>query len=128
MPLGTENVQAADSGDFVVFFVGLLFVAVEGFGPLVGRNNVFVPVVVKYRGLAVFLWAFNLALRNPNSLRDSLLHQLLLGHEFWIAAKQNVGAAPRHIGRDRDHTVTSSLRHNFGLALMELGVQDYVLV
>src|ERR1700732_3282830 len=101
MPFGTENVQAADGRDFVVFFIGLLFVAVEGLGPLVGRNNVFVPVVVKQRGLAVFLWAFNLALRNANSLRDSLLHQLLLGHEFRIAAKQTVGTTFRHIGSVR---------------------------
>ena len=44
---GAENVQAADGGDFVVFFVGLRLVAVEGLGPLVGRHGVFVAVVVE---------------------------------------------------------------------------------
>ena len=60
--LRAENVQAADSGDFVVLFVGLLLVAAERFGPFVGRDGVFIAVVIENRNRAVFLRPFDLAL------------------------------------------------------------------
>jgi hypothetical protein len=61
-------------------------------------------------------------------LRDSLLHHFLLGHEFGVAAEQNVGAAAGHVGGDGDHAFASRLSHEFGFALVELGVQDHVLL
>ncbi len=72
---GAQNVQAADGGNFVVLFVGLLLVAAEDLGPLVGRHGVFIAVVIEDRSRAVFLRTFDLALSHAQLLRDSLLHQ-----------------------------------------------------
>jgi hypothetical protein len=82
---GTENVQAADGSNFIVLFVGLFLVAAENLSPFVRRNRVFIAVVVEDGSRAVFLRTLNLALSHAQLLRDSLLHQFLLGHEFGIA-------------------------------------------
>ena len=66
---------------------------------------------------------FDFALRGADRLRDSLLHAFLFGHEFGIAAEQNVGAAARHVGGDGDHAFASGLRDNFRFALVILGIQ-----
>ena len=60
-------------------------------------------------------------------MRDSLLHAFLLGHEFGVAAEQDVGTAACHVGGDRDHALASGLRHNLGFALVILGIQHDVL-
>src|SRR5205807_8745578 len=125
---GTENVQAADGRDFVVLFIGLRLVAVECLSPFIGRNRVFIAVVVEDRNRAIFLRPFDLALSHAQLLRDSLLHQFLLGHEFGISAEQDVGAATGHVGGDGDHAFASRLGHVLGLALVELGVQNNVLL
>ena len=69
---------------------------------------------------------FDLALRHAQLLRDSLLHQFLLGHELRIAAQQDVGTAAGHVGRDRDHALASGLGDDLGFALVKLGVQHDV--
>ena len=124
---GAENVQAADGGDFVVFFVGLDLVAIEDFGPLIGGDDVFVAGVIPDRALGFVDVDLNLALGGAQRLRDSLLHALLLGHEFRIAAEQNVGTAAGHVGGDRDHAFASGLGDDFGFALVILGIQHDVL-
>src|SRR5204862_4061291 len=43
-----------------------------------------------------------------------------------VAAEQDVGAAARHVGRDRDGPLTAGLGDDLGLALVVLGVQDLV--
>ena len=124
---GAENVQAADRGDFVVFLVGLRLVAIEYFGPLVGGDDVLVSGVVPDRALGLVHIDLNLALGGAQRLRNSLLHALLLGHEFGIAAEQNVGAAAGHVGGDGDHAFASGLGHDLGFALVILGVEHDVL-
>ena len=128
MPLGAENVQPTDCRYFVVFFVSLLLVAIERLRPLVGGGVVLVSVVVENGGLTIFLRAFNLALRDAQLLRNTLLHQFLLGHELRIATQQNIGTAARHVGCNRDPALASGLGDNFGFALMELGVQHDVVL
>ena len=66
-------------------------------------------------------------MRRAQGLRDPLLHAFLLGHEFGIAAEQNVRTAASHVGRDRDHAFASGLRHNLGFPFVILGVEHDVL-
>ncbi len=44
--LGAEDVQSAGGDNFIVFFVGLQLVAVEDFGPLIGRDDVLIAGVI----------------------------------------------------------------------------------
>ena len=125
--LSAENMKATDRRHFVVFYVRLRFVARKSLGPLIGGNGVLVAVVIKNGSLAVFLRPLNLALRHAQLLRNSLLDHLLLGHELGIAAEQNVGAAARHIGGDRDHALASGLGNDLSFALMEFRVQHNML-
>ena len=39
----------------------------------------------------------------------ALLHQFLAGHEFRVAAEQNVGTAAGHVGGDGDHAEAACL-------------------
>ena len=56
----------------------------------------------------------------------ALLDQFLAGHEFGIAAEQNVGTAAGHVGGDGDHAEASGLGDEFGFALVLLGVEHDV--
>src|SRR5215470_3479086 len=127
MPLGAENMQPACRNDFLVFLVRLLLIAVVGVRPLVSGNGKFVPVVIEDGGGPVFLRAFNLPLRYTQLLRDPLLDHLLLGHEFGIAAEQNVSTTTGHVSRDRYRALASSLRDDLRFALVELGIEHNVL-
>src|SRR5207245_9394849 len=49
------------------------------------------------------------------------------GETLGIAAQHDIGAAARHVGRDRHRLVASRLRDNLGLALMVLGVEHEML-
>ena len=127
MPLGAENVQSSDGNDFFVLHVGLLLVSLEGVGPLVGRNRVFVSVVVEDGSLSVFLRTFDLALRYSQLLRNPLLDHFLLGHELRIAAQQNVCTAAGHVRCDGYCAFASCLRDDLRFALVEFGVKHHVL-
>ena len=48
------------------------------------------------------------------------------GHEFRIAAEQNVGAAAGHVGGDGDHALAAGLSDDLGFLLVELGVEHDV--
>src|ERR1700761_2869609 len=52
-----------------------------------------------------------------------LLDELLARHKVCVTAKQNVGAATRHICGNGDHAETSGLRNNLRFALVELRIQ-----
>ena len=61
-------------------------------------------------------------------LLGNLVGQRLLAcHELGVSAKQDVRAAARHVGRDRDRPAPAGLRDDLGLLLVVLGVQDDVL-
>ncbi len=49
-----------------------------------------------------------------------------LGHHLGVAAEDDVGAAARHVGRDRDRVLATGLGDDEGLALVVLGVEDRV--
>src|SRR6266446_4506438 len=127
MAFGTENVQAADSGNFVVVFRGVGFVAGENLTPLVGGHGVLVSCVIPESAAGVVHIGADFALGGAQRLGDSLLHALLLGHELRVAAEQNVSAAASHVGGDGDHAFASGLRDNLGFALVILRVQNNVL-
>src|SRR5205814_2513394 len=99
----------------------------ESLIPLVSRDHVFVAGVVPDGALRVVNTDLNLALSGTQQLRNSLLHAFLLGHELGVTSKQNVGAAARHVGGNRDHAFASGLGDNFGFLLVVLGVQHHVL-
>ena len=127
MALGAEDVQAAGGDDFIVLLVGLLPVAVEDFGPLRGGNDVLVPAVIPDGAVAVVDSGLDLALGGAQGLGDSFLHALLLGHEFRVAAEQDVGAAAGHVGGDGDHALASGLGDDFAFALVVFGVEHDML-
>jgi len=54
------------------------------------------------------------------------LDEILLGHEFGVAAQQNICPAACHVGGDRDHAEAAGLGYDFCFLLMELGVENYV--
>ena len=58
-----------------------------------------------------------------------LIQRLLSGSELGIqiASQDNICAAARHIGGDRDNTRPASLGNNFSFLFMILGVQYLVL-
>src|SRR5882724_6707456 len=125
--LRAEDVQAADSGYFVMLLVGLDLVAIKDFGPVIGGDNVLVAGVVPHRALSFVYINLNFSLRGAQRLGDSLLDAFLLGHKLGIAAEQDVGSAAGHVGSDRDHAFSSSLGYDFGFALVVLGVEHDVL-
>ena len=110
-----------------MLFVGFLLVAVENFCPLIGGNHKFFSRVVPDSGCPIFLRAINLALRSTVRLCQPLLHGLLLGHEFGIAAEQDVSSTASHVGGDGDHALASSLGYDFRFALVEFGIEHDVL-
>src|ERR1700687_3599343 len=107
-----------------MFLVVVGFIARKNLVPLVGGNRVLVARVIPNRAVGIVDLGFDLALRSADGLRNSLLHAFLLGHEFGVAAQQNIGAAACHVGGDGDRAFASGLRHNFRFALVELRVQD----
>ena len=100
--LGAENMQAAGGDDFVVLFVGFLLVAVQDFGPMVGGDAIFLAFVVPDGALGFVNVHLNFALSGAQGLGQAFLQALALGHEFRIAAQQNIGAAARHVGGNGD--------------------------
>src|ERR1700687_3602869 len=123
-----EDVQPARLDHFLVLTIGVYFVASKNLVPLIGRNRVLVAGVVPNRAVGIVDIGFDLALRGADRLRDSLLHALLLGHEFGITAKQNIRAAAGHIGSDSDSAFAPGLRNNFRLAFVVLRVEHYVIL
>src|ERR1700729_415321 len=55
-----------------------------------------------------------------------LADEVLAGHEFGVAAEENVGTAASHIGGDGDHAEATGLGDNLGFLLVELSVEDDV--
>ena len=56
----------------------------------------------------------------------ALLTTVGLGHEFGVAAEQNVGAAAGHVGGDGNSSLAAGLGDDESFALVVLGVQDFV--
>src|SRR5437879_7385941 len=103
-----------------MFAVSLLLVAREDFVPLIIGDYVFVACVIPDRALGLVHIHLDFALSRAQKLSSSLLHALLLGHELRIAAEQNIGSAPGHVGGDGDHAFAASLGDDFGFFFVVL--------
>ena len=57
---------------------------------------------------------------------DALGNKKVVGHDLSITAEQDVGTTTGHVGCDGHRTLTTGLRHDLGLALMELRVEHAV--
>ena len=110
-----------------MLFIGLLFIAGQGFVPQLGRNHVLIAGVVPDGTSRIVDTHLNLSLSSPQGLRNSLLDAFLLGFKFGIAAEQNVSAAAGHVGGNRDHALTACLGDDLGFLLVILGIEDDVL-
>src|ERR1039458_4326857 len=96
VPLGAQDVQAAEGGHFIVLAVGLLFEARQQRGP--------------------FLFGHLIRVKRLFARRFARPH-------FGIAAQQNIGTASGHCRCNRYGPLPSRLRHHGRFALMVLGVQ-----
>src|SRR5215470_13714615 len=107
--LGAQDVQASGADDAFVFAVGVGLVAVEDLVPLVGGHSVFVARVVPDGAVRIVAGGLDFALRGAQWLSNSLLHALLFGHEFGVAAEEDISAAAGHVGGDGDHALAPRL-------------------
>ena len=121
--LGAHDAQAAQAGHLVVFGVGLRLEAREDLVPLVAAHPVELVVV---REVVELLVADVLDFLFGQPLGHLFLQAGVLGHELRVAAQQNVGAAAGHVGGNRHRALAPGLRHDQRLALVVLGVQDFV--
>ena len=99
--------------------------ALEGLGPVRLGDFELLALVVEAQE-AGRRHGIDGSLGHADGARLALLHQLLAGHEFGVAAEQNVGAAAGHVGGDGDHAEAAGLGDDFCFALVELGVQHHV--
>ena len=123
--LGAEDEEAAGLDDLLVLLLRGLGVDLEGFGPL-GLGDFELLALVVEAQEAGGGHGVDGALGHADGARAALLDQFLAGHELGVAAEQNVGAAAGHVGGDGDHAEAAGLGHDFGFALVELGVQHDV--
>jgi len=121
---GSHDVQAAQRHNFLVLGIRLALEARVQLVPLLARNAV--EQVLVREEVEMFVGDV-LGLALVDLLGHPLFETGVFGHELGVAAEQNVGAAPGHVGRDRYRVLASRLRHDAGLALVVLGVQDLVL-
>src|ERR1700730_18570644 len=99
MSFGADNVETAEADYFFVL----------GLDDSFGARESFVPLFVAY-----FVGI------------DLVLFKKLARHEIRIAAKQDVGAAARHVGGNGYGALASGLRYNLRFALVAVGVEDVV--
>ena len=112
MPLGTQNMQAAQSHDPLVLRVGFLL----KFGEIL-----LVQLTrVQHRLGHILVVANGL---HDDFLRNVLLTHTAAGQIVRVAAQQNIRAAARHVGGDGDRAHMTGLGHNFGFLLVVFGVQ-----
>ena len=123
--LGAEDEEAAGVDDLIVLGFDGIGVHLEGLSPFRLGDFELLALVVEAQE-AGGRHGIDGSLGHAEGARAALLHQLLAGHELGIAAEQNVGAAAGHVGGDGDHAEAAGLGHDFGFALMELGVEHHV--
>ena len=102
VPLGAEDVQAAERDHFVVFLRICAWIWLKTRVPF---RAIFVA-----DGVRILV----------------LLAQALAREELRIAAQQNVGAAAGHVGGNRDRALAAGLRDDERFALVILGVQHFM--
>ena len=100
MPLRPDDMQAAQRHHLRVFFRHGRLKARRGFLPLLRRG------------------AFR---------RNALLAQVVSGKELRVAAEQDIGAAPGHVGGNGNGALPSGLGHDLRFLGVILGVQHHML-
>ncbi len=121
--LGRDDVQAAQGDHFIVLDVGRLLVRREN--PLVRLPGHAVEAVEVEEVDEVGV-VDELLLPLGQTLDDLIRQRLLARHELGVAAQQDVGAAARHVGGDRDRVLAARLRDDLRFLRVELGVEDDV--
>ena len=111
VPLGADDVQAAERDHFIVLAVGLR---------LELRRDDRASHSVR---------SGECRRRRSAARRDPCpaCCRRFLRHELGIAAEQNVGTAAGHVGGDGDRALAPGLRDDGRFALVILGVQHFVL-
>ena len=125
MALGAEDVKAAGFDDLFVFVFGCAFVSGDGGVPggLRGFELLAGVVEADHAGAGD---GGDGAFGGRDGAGLLLADEVLAGHEFGVAAEENVGTAAGHVGGDRDHAEAASLGDDLGFLLVELGVEDDV--
>ena len=123
--LGAEDVEAAGFDDGFVFGFGGGFVSGDGGVPggLRGFELLTGVVEADHAGAGD---GRDGAFGGGDGAGLLLADEILAGHEFGVAAEENVGTAAGHVGGDGDHAEAAGLGDDLGFLLVELGVEDDV--
>ena len=124
VPLGADDVQAAEVDDFLVLFVGQALEVREDAIP-VGALDAVEAVDVEEVDVLVVVDVLLFAL--DDLLGDVFVQALLARHVLGVAAEQDVGAAAGHVGGDRDRALAAGLRDDLGFLRVVLRVEHDVL-
>jgi hypothetical protein len=124
VPLGGDDVQAPEIHDVIVLGVRLFLERDED--PLVLGTRHAVEVV-EMEEVDELLVVDELLLTLRQLLGNLVGQGLLARHELGVAAEQNVRAAARHVGRDRDCSPAACLRDDLGFLRVVFRVEDDVL-
>ena len=122
--LGPDDVESALPDDAVVLGVGLLLEFLVA--PLViGARDAVEALEMEEIHELVVVDELLLALGQP--LGNLIGQRPLAGHEFGVAAEENIRPAAGHVRRNRDRGLAPGLRDDLGLLRVILRVQDDVL-
>ena len=124
MPLGADDVQAAEVDDLLVFVFALALEVRKDAFPVGGLDAIEAVEVEEVDELLVI---DVLLLALDHLLGDLFVQALLARHVFGVAAEQDVGAAARHVGGNRHGVLAAGLRHDLGFLRVILGVEHDVL-
>ena len=122
MPLGAEDVQPAECADLLALLAALLG---EDAGQLCVPRTRPLAVGAELLGELVHRHAQVVVLHEELG-RETLVDDLLARQALGVAAEEDVDAAARHVGGDRDGTELARLRDDVGLPRVLLGVQHLV--
>ena len=122
VPFGAEDMQPALRDHLGVLGVALRLEVAEDALPVLARHAV-VLAVREVDGLFVVHESLFAALEH---LGHGFSETLLARHVVGAAAKQDVGAAARHVGGDGHHAEPSGLGHDLGFLGVVFGVQHHV--
>ena len=123
--LGAEDVQAAGFNDGVVLGLGGGFVGGDGGVPVLLRDFELLRLVVE-ADEAGGRYGRDGAFGGGDCAGGFTLDEVLLGHEFRVAAEEDVGTTTGHVGGDGDHAEAAGLGYDFGFLLVEFCVEDDV--
>ena len=125
VPLGADDVQAAEVDDFLVLFLGLALEVREDAIPVRALARDRTPSTWKKLTYSSSSTYFSSPLATFSATPS--FSALLPRHVFGVAAEQDVGAAAGHVGGDRDGALAAGLRDDFRFLRVILRVEHDVL-